>query len=102
MARVTRPGGLLYLTSACCDYGNATTDAWRSSYYYREGPRLSGAWPVEDVPEIFYDFLGKHGCSLVGPQGFRPEDVRAGAGRETFRGPYFSAFSVLVRKERAA
>src|SRR5262249_58987907 len=29
MVRVARPGGLLYLTSDCCDYSRASTDAWR-------------------------------------------------------------------------
>jgi ubiquinone/menaquinone biosynthesis C-methylase UbiE len=100
MVRVARPGGLLYLTSECCDEARVTSDAWRDSYYFREGPVLSGAWPVEDVHEIFYDFLVKRGCSLIGPLHFRPENVRAGGIYATFRGPHFSAFSVLARKDR--
>jgi len=99
MVRVARPGGLLYLTSECCDYARATTDAWRDSYYYREGPALSGAWPVEDVPEIFYDHLAKRGCSFPGGVSFWPEALRGDGRHETFRGPYFSAFSVLARVE---
>jgi len=99
MVRVARPGGLLYLTSECCDYGRATTDAWRDSYYYRQGPSLSGAWPVEDVPEIFYDHLAKRGCSFPGGVSFAPEELRGDGLHETFRGPYFSAFSVLARLE---
>jgi SAM-dependent methyltransferase len=100
MVRVTRPGGLIYLTSECCHYGRATTDAWRSSYYYDEGPALSGAWPIEDVPEIFYDYLADRGCSLIGPTAFDPFWPGADA-KATFRGPQFSAFSVLVRRESA-
>ena len=100
MVRVARPEGLLYLTSECCDYARATADAWRDSYYYREGPSLSGAWPVEDVPEIFYDHLAKRGCSFPGGVSFAPADLCGDGQHETFRGPYFSAFSVLARVER--
>lgn len=99
MIRITRPGGLIYVTSDCCHYGRAATDAWRSSYYYHDGPALSGAWPIEDVPEIFYAYLADRGCSLIGPSAFDPvwpgDDAKA-----TFRGPQFSAFSVLARRER--
>jgi len=100
MVRVTRPGGALYLTSECCDYTRATTDAWRGGNYYRQGPPLSGAWPVRDVPEIFYDRLVKRGCALPGGVSFEPNDLRGDGSRETFRGPYFSAFSVLARLEQ--
>ena len=100
MVRVTRPGGALYLTSECCDYARATSDAWRESYYYREGPALSGAWPVKDVPEIFYDHLAKSGCVFPGEVSFDPGELRGDGSRETFRGPYFSAFSVLARLDR--
>ena len=99
MHRVARPGGLLYLTSECCDYTRATTDAWRDSYYYREGPPLSGAWPVRDVPEIFYDHLAKRGCTFPGGVSFDPDDLSGDRSHETFRGPYFSAFSVLARAD---
>jgi SAM-dependent methyltransferase len=99
MVRVTRPGGALYLTSECCDYTRATTDAWRESYYYRQGPPLSGAWPVRDVPEIFYDHLVKRGCTLPGGVSFEPNELLGDGSRETFRGPYFSAFSVLARRD---
>jgi SAM-dependent methyltransferase len=100
MVRVARPGGVLYLTSECCDYTRATTDAWRSSYYYRDGPPLSGAWPVQDVSEIFYDRLVKRGCTLVGRSSFDPHALRGDGTHETYRGPYFSAFSVLARREK--
>ena len=102
MVRVTRPGGALYLTSECCDYTRATTDAWRESYYYRQGPPLSAAWPVREVPEIFYDHLAKRGCVLPGGVSFEPNELCGDGSRETFRGPYFSAFSVLARRERQA
>ena len=65
----------------------------------RPGPPLSGAWPVRDVPEIFYDHLVKRGCALPGGVSFEPNDLRGDGSRETFRGPYFSAFSVLARLE---
>lgn len=98
MARVTKPGGYLYLTSECCDYTKATSDAWRSSYYYEEGPEMSAAWPVEDVNEIFYEFLISEGCSVVGTNSFRSSDLNGDENCSTFRGPFFSAFSVLVTK----
>jgi SAM-dependent methyltransferase len=98
MARVTKPGGYLYLTSECCDYTRATSDAWRSSYYYKTGPELSAAWPVEDVNEIFYESLISERCSVVGQNSFCPSDLNGDENRATFRGPFFSAFSVLATK----
>lgn len=101
MVRVTRPGGHLYITSDCCDYGRATADAWRDSYYFRNGPDLSGAWPAEDVTALFYEYLAARGCPPAGPVSFDPARI-AESRCATFRGPYFSAFSVLARKEEAS
>lgn len=97
MVRVTAPGGRVYVTSECCDYARATTDNWRNAYYYREGPDLSAAWPVRDVPRLFYDHLTARGCTLEGGIDFRPEDIASRA-HWTWRGPYFSGFSVLARR----
>jgi SAM-dependent methyltransferase len=97
MMRVTRPGGCIYLTSECCDYQRATTDNWRVAYYYDDGPPLSAAWPVADVPRLFYDYVAAHGFTLVEPCVFRAADI--GLERHwTWRGPYFSGFSLLARK----
>jgi len=102
MIRVARPGGHIYITSDCCDYTRATKDAWRIHYYFEgDGPELSGAWPASDVQEMFYDYLTEHGCSLVGPNTFSPSDLAGDETFETFRGPFFSAFVVLVRKNGA-
>ena len=97
MIRVTRPGGSLYLTSECCDYTRATTDNWRGAYYYDEGPSLSAAWPVQDVPRLFYDYLANRGCTPTGGVQFNPGDIDDPR-RWTSRGPYFSGFSLLARK----
>ena len=97
MIRVTRPGGLLYVTSDCCDFERATCDRWKPAYYYDEGPALSGAWPVRDVPRLFYEFVAARGCTLVGGVQFDPSTL----GRPdhwTWRGPYFGGFSMLARK----
>jgi SAM-dependent methyltransferase len=101
MVRVTSPGGRLYITSDCCDFSRATSDAWRDAYYYVQGPALSGAWPVHDVPEIFYEYLGAHGCALVGGCHFDPHSI-ADPSHWTFRGPFFSGFSVLARRDGLA
>ena len=101
MVRVTAPGGYLYLTSECCDFSRATTDAWRSAYYYLDGPALSAAWPVDDVPALFYKYLGARNFSLVGDCQFVPEAI-AQPDHWTFRGPFFSGFSVLARRDRLA
>lgn len=98
MIRVTAPGGLIYLTSECCDFARATTDRWRPAYYYDQGPALSAAWPVEDVPRLFYEHLAARGCVLVGGAHFDPADI-ARADHWSWRGPYFSGFSVMVRKQ---
>ena len=97
MIRVTTPGGCIYITSECCDFERATTDGWKPAYYYDEGPALSGAWPVQDVPRLFYDYVAARGCTLVGGVQFAASNI---ARNEywTWRGPYFSGFSLLARK----
>ena len=97
MIRVAKPGGHIYVTSECCDFGRATIDRWKPAYYYDEGPALSGAWPVQDVPRLFYEYLAARGCSLVGGVQFAASTI-AREDHWTWRGPYFSGFSVLARK----
>ena len=97
MIRVARHGGLLYLTSECCDFTRATTDGWKPADYYDQGPELSGAWPVQDVQSLFYDFASDRGCELVGGVQFRAADI-ARKDHWSWRGPYFSGFSMLARK----
>jgi hypothetical protein len=63
------------------------------------GPPLSGAWPVRNVPGIFYDHVGKRGCALPGGVSFEPSDLRGDGSREKFRDSYFTAFSALARRE---
>lgn len=98
MIRVTRPGGLLYVTSDCCDFERATSDAWRPAYYYVEGPELSGAWPAQDVARLFYEYLAARGCELVGGVQFTASNI-AREDHWIWRGPYFSGFSVLAKKQ---
>ena len=97
MIRVTMPGGHIYITSECCDFERAKTDGWKPAYYYLDGPELSGAWPVRDVPALFYDYIASRGCELVGGVAFAASDIER-ADHWTWRGPYFSGFSVLARK----
>jgi SAM-dependent methyltransferase len=99
MVRVVRPGGHLYITSDCCDYRRATADAWRSSYYYQDGPELSGAWPVERVEPLFYDALAQRGCPPVGPVDYAHGRVDGTLRHATFRSPHHSAFTVLARRQ---
>jgi SAM-dependent methyltransferase len=98
MIRVTKPGGYLYITSECCDFERATTDGWKPAYYYDLGPELSGAWPVQDVPRLFYEYVVARGCALVGGVQFAVSNI-AREDHWTWRGPYFSGFSVLARKQ---
>ena len=98
MIRVARPGGRIYLTSECCDFERATTDHWKPSYYYDKGPALSGAWPVQDVPRLFYEYVAARGCALVGGVQFDVSNI-AREDHWTWRGPYFSGFSLLARKQ---
>jgi len=97
MIRVTKPGGWIYVTSECCDYSRATTDNWRGAYYYEDGPALSAAWPVADVPRLFYQYVVDRGCTLVGDAEYSRADI-GHEHRWTCRGPYFSGFSMLARK----
>ena len=97
MIRVAKPGGCVYVTSECCDFGRAVTDRWKPAYYYDEGPALSGAWPVQDVPRLFYEYVTGRGCALVGDVAFAPSNI-AREDHWTWRGPYFSGFSMLARK----
>jgi SAM-dependent methyltransferase len=95
--RVTAPGGQFYLTTECCDFERATTDAWRSAYYYVDGPALSGAWPVRDVLPLFYDYVAERGCTPVGGVQFDPIAIDD-ADSWSFRGPYFSGLAMLARR----
>jgi SAM-dependent methyltransferase len=97
MIRVTKPGGSLYVTSECCDFERATIDRWKPAYYYTEGPPLSGAWPVRDVPRLFYEHVAQRGCTLVGAVAFAPSHI-ARQDHWTWRGPYFGGFAMLARK----
>ena len=97
MIRVAKPGGCIYVTSECCDYDRATSDNWRGAYYYESGPALSAAWPVADVPRLFYQHVADRGCALVGAPEFNRADI-ADEHHWTNRGPFFSGFSVLARK----
>ncbi|MCU1385975.1 MAG: Methyltransferase type 11 [Acidobacteria bacterium] len=97
MIRVAAPGGRIYITSECCDFDRATTDAWKQAYYYRGGPPLSGAWPVRDVPRLFYEFFAARGCTLVGGVQFDAAHI-AREDYWTWRGGYFGGFSVLAQK----
>jgi len=101
MIRVAKPGGHVYVTSECCDFQRATTDGWRPAYYYDEGPPLSGAWPADDVPRLFYEYVEARGCSVVGGVQYIPADI-ARQDHWTWRGPYFSGFSMLARKTPTA
>jgi SAM-dependent methyltransferase len=98
MIRVLKPGGHIYLTSDCCDYTRERADKWRPHYYFKNGPDLSGAWPVQDVRSLFYDFVSANGCSLVGPVAFDPAILDGNPDPTTFRGDFFSGFCVLARK----
>jgi SAM-dependent methyltransferase len=97
MIRVAKPGGCIYITSECCDFERATADAWKPAYYYDEGPALSGAWPVQDVPRLFYDYVAARGCALAGGVQFAVSNI-AREDHWSWRGPYFSGFSLLARK----
>jgi SAM-dependent methyltransferase len=106
MFRVTRPGGLIYLTSECYQPRLATEDCWRDHYYFREGPdrdlkepKFSSAWPVDEIAEIFYQTLIELASDLVGGNTLDPALLDGNVDHATFRGPYFSAFSVLARRK---
>jgi SAM-dependent methyltransferase len=105
MIRVTKPGGHLYVTSECADFERATSDSFEG-HYFRGGPtgqeiteKFSSVWRVEDVVPLFYDFVRANGCSLPGGLCFRPEELDASDRRATFRGPYFTSFAMLARKD---
>ena len=97
MIRVAKPGGYVYVTSECCDFTRASVDGWKQAYYFDDGPALSGAWPVTDVQGLFYDYMVARGCELVGGCQFDAAAI-ARPDHWSWRGPYFSGFSVLARK----
>jgi ubiquinone/menaquinone biosynthesis C-methylase UbiE len=97
MIRVAKHRGFVYVTSDCCDFDRASQDRWKQAYYFDEGPELSGAWPVQDVSRLFYEYVADRGCELVGGVQFEWSKI----GRQDhwiWRGPYFSGFSMLARK----
>ena len=96
--RVTRRGGRIYLTTECCDYERAEEDAWKPAYYYRgDGPSISAAWPIQRLRDLVYEPLITGGCVLEGPDGVESAAI-TDPDTWTFRGPYFSALAVLVRR----
>lgn len=97
MIRVAKPGGYIYITSECCDFERATTDLWKPAYYYDKGPALSGAWPAQDVPRLFYQYVAERSCALVGGVQFAVANIDR-PDHWSWRGPYFSGFSLLARK----
>jgi SAM-dependent methyltransferase len=106
MVRVTRPEGLVYLTSECCQYRLATSDKWQDSYYYKQGPdrdlkepKFSSAWSVDEISAIFHRTLADLECELVGTDALNPADLDGNPQYSSFRGPHFSAFSVLARRK---
>jgi|GEM_PF-2130877 SAM-dependent methyltransferase len=106
MARVTKPGGFVYLTSECCRYELAQSDTWLDAYYYKAGPdrdlkepKFSSAWPVDEIPEIFHRTLEQAGCRLVGTNGLVPATLDGRPEVASFRGPHFSGFCVLAQRE---
>ncbi len=97
MIRVVKRRGFIYVTSECCDFQRATMDRWKPAYYHEEGPALSGAWPVQDVSRLFYEYVAARECELVAGIQFETANI----GREdhwSWRGPYFSGFALLARK----
>jgi SAM-dependent methyltransferase len=98
LVRVTRPGGHTYITTECCDYRRALTDAWRSAYYFEgDGPPISSAWPTDRLRALFPERLAQLGCVLEGPADFDAERIKD-PGTWTHRGEFFSAISLLARK----
>ena len=96
MARVVRPGGVLYLTSDLYLADRQTTDAWAGPGY--DGPIWS-AYRYDDFDEVFVQTLRASGLELWGePADHRPELLAESEDRASYRGRYFTVFALLARR----
>ncbi len=99
MARVLRPNGLLYLTTDAYVPRLQKTDAWVK---YDTGGTIWSAYRLEDVQPVFLDTLQREGVRLVGELSLNERLLIDDERRSTFRGRYFTTFSVTARKRQSA
>lgn len=95
MARVLRQGGLLYLTTDAYVPRLQESDAWVK--YDTKGVIWS-AFRLEDVQPVFLDTLEGEGVSLVGELRLDERSLTLDERHSTFRGRYFTSFSLTARK----
>lgn len=95
MARVTKRGGYLYLTSDAHEPDLQKTDNWSLGAIY-DG--LGAAYSLYDIEEIFVNTIERAGLTLVKGHDYRPSLVIDDAKRSNYRGRYFTTFCVLAQK----
>jgi SAM-dependent methyltransferase len=95
MARVTAPGGLLYVTTDAYIPELQRTDAWSSP----DGSRpIWSAYRFEDIERAFVDTVRSAGLELVGEPDFRADLLIQDPSRSNYRGRYFTTFAVAATK----
>ncbi len=95
MTRVLRPNGILYLTTDAFVRGLQKTDAWVK---FDTGGVIWSAYRFEDIAGVFLGTLEKEGLRVVGPPAIDESLLVDDKSRSTFRGRYFTTFSVTARK----
>jgi SAM-dependent methyltransferase len=95
MARVTAPGGLLYVTTDAFIPDLQRTDTWSSP----DGSRpICSAYRFEDIESTFVDTVRSSGLELMGAPDYRVELLIEDPDRSTYRGRYFTTFAVAATK----
>jgi SAM-dependent methyltransferase len=98
MARVLRPGGLLYLTTDAYLPERQTTDGWAK---FDSGGVIWSAYRFDDIEPTFVETLATAGLRPVAPPELDRRLLVADPGRSTFRGRYFTTFALLGERADA-
>lgn len=95
MARVTAPGGLLYVTTDAFIPDLQQTDTWSSP----DGSRpIWSAYHFEDIERTFVETVRAAGLELIGDSDYRAELLIDDPDRSSYRGRYFTTFAVAATK----
>lgn len=95
MLRVIRRGGYFYLTTDAYVPELQTIDNWSKK---KPGRKIWSAYYIQDIKPIFLDTIVYQGFEIVGDHNYDPELLIHDTSRCTFRGRYFTTFSIYARR----
>ena len=96
MARVLKPGGLLYLTTDFFDPKRQFTDAWTGT---KKNGEVWCAYRIEELHSLFLPTLEKTALKFAAEPDLRPSLIST-PGRNNYRGRHISTANLLLEKSR--